>query len=171
MTGRVLVAYGSKYGATEEIAERIGKVLRDGGFDVVVSPARAVGDVAGYGAVVLGGGLYVGRWVKDAAKLLKERAGELAGKPVWLFSSGPTGKGDVKELMQGWEFPAGLVEARDRVKPRGHVVFHGAIDRSKLNLLERQAIRMVKAPFEDARDWGAIEAWARSVADELKREA
>lgn len=42
---RVLVAYGSKVGATAGIAEEIGRTLRDDGFDAVVPQADAVTDV------------------------------------------------------------------------------------------------------------------------------
>ncbi|WP_241845393.1 hypothetical protein [Streptomyces sp. CB02261] len=46
---RVLVAYGSKAGATAGIAEGIGQTLRDDGFDAVVLPADTVTDVSGPG--------------------------------------------------------------------------------------------------------------------------
>ncbi|MGW2015148.1 hypothetical protein [Streptomyces sp. NPDC001927] len=39
---RVLVAYGSKAGATAGIAEEIGRTLREDGFDAVVPPVRGV---------------------------------------------------------------------------------------------------------------------------------
>ena len=165
---RVLVAYGSKHGATAEIAERIGKELRGAGLEADVLAAKEVKDLSGYEAVVLGSGLYIGAWVKGAANLLKKRADELARMPVWLFSSGPTGTGDPEKLVEGKVFPARLEEARDRVKPRGHRLFHGAIDRDRLGMLERQAIKMVKAPLGDFRDWDAVEEWARGIAGELE---
>ncbi len=54
-TKRVLVAYGTKHGATAGIAEQIGKTLREDGLDAVVLPAGDVHDVRAYDAVVLGG--------------------------------------------------------------------------------------------------------------------
>ncbi|HSJ53229.1 MAG TPA: flavodoxin domain-containing protein, partial [Anaerolineae bacterium] len=53
MDSRVLVAYGTKYGATAEIAERIGQVLRQAGLTVDVVAADRAGDVSSYRAVVL----------------------------------------------------------------------------------------------------------------------
>ena len=69
METRVLVAYGTKYGATAGIAEKIGQVLREAGLTVDVTPAGQAGDPAVYQAVVLGSAVYIGRWRKDAAKI------------------------------------------------------------------------------------------------------
>ncbi|RPK87607.1 hypothetical protein [Streptomyces sp. ADI98-10] len=44
---RVLIAHGSKAGATAGIAEEIGRTLRDDGFDAVVLPADTATDVSG----------------------------------------------------------------------------------------------------------------------------
>jgi menaquinone-dependent protoporphyrinogen oxidase len=170
MSDKVLVAYASKHGMTAEIAERIGAVVRGQGFDVDVAAADRAKDPAGYRAVVLGSGVYAGMWRRPAAKFLKSHAAELARRPVWLFSSGPTGDGDLGTLLQGWTFPRGLQPFADRVKPRGVTVFRGAFDEKKAGCLERWIIRKVKAPFGDFRDWPAIEAWARGIAAALRKD-
>jgi menaquinone-dependent protoporphyrinogen oxidase len=56
---RVLVAYATKYGATAEIAEKMGQVLRQAGLQTDVLPADRVGDLAPYRAVVLGSAVYM----------------------------------------------------------------------------------------------------------------
>ena len=104
MNAKILVAYASKYGSTKEIAEKIGQVLTDAGFAVDVLPADKVADVAPYQAVVLGSAVYSGNWRKAAANFLKANEKALAGRPLWLFSSGPTGKGDPVDLVKGWPF-------------------------------------------------------------------
>jgi menaquinone-dependent protoporphyrinogen oxidase len=98
MDNKVLVAYASKYGSTAEIAERIGQVLTKAGLSVDVLPADRVRQLDLYRAVVLGSAVYMEKWRKEAAKLLKEREQELSGLLVWLFSSGPTGDGDPVEM-------------------------------------------------------------------------
>lgn len=168
MSEKILVAYGSKHGKTAEIAERIGRIIRESGFNVDVQPAAQAGDPAGYRAVVLGSGVYAGMWRRAAAKYLKSRAAELARRPVWLFSSGPTGDGDLNTLLQGWTFPSGLRAVADRVKPRGIAVFRGAFDEKKASFFERWIMKKVKAAYGDFRDWTAIEAWARDIATTLK---
>jgi len=51
---KVLVTAATKYGATGEIAQAIGDVLAEAGFDTVVIPPEEVGTVEEYDAVVLG---------------------------------------------------------------------------------------------------------------------
>ena len=168
MDCRVLVAYATKYGATAEIAEKIGQVLREAGLQTDVLPANRVGGLGAYQAVVLGSAVYIGQWRKEAAKFLTANETTLAGRPVWLFSSGPTGKGDPVELTQGWRFPAKLQPIADRIQPRDVALFHGAVDLNKLNFLQKWMLKNVKAPAGDFRDWQAITAWAAGIADALK---
>ena len=168
MANKVLVAYGSKYGATREIAERIGAVLKEAGLAVTVASAASVDSVSAYDAVVLGSGVYAGQWRKEAAALVKSQESALAARPVWLFSSGPTGEGDPATLTSGWLIPAGLKPVAERVKPRDIAIFHGAINKSKLNPIEKLMIKMVKAPYGDFREWTAISAWAQSIAAALR---
>ncbi|MBN2409836.1 MAG: flavodoxin, partial [Candidatus Aminicenantes bacterium] len=60
MDVRVLVAYGTKHGATAEIAERIGRLLRQAGLSVDVHPAARVADITPYKAIILGSAVYIG---------------------------------------------------------------------------------------------------------------
>jgi menaquinone-dependent protoporphyrinogen oxidase len=171
MEKQVLVAYATKHGATEQIAEKIGEILRQEGLSADVLPADKAGDLGAYQAVVLGSAVYIGQWRKEAAKFLEANEAALAGKPVWIFSSGPTGEGDPVELMQGWRFPGKLQPIADRIGARDIVAFHGALDANTLNFIEKLMIKNVKAPLGDFRDWGAITAWATAIAAELKGEA
>lgn len=167
MDKKVLVAYATKYGATAEIAERIGAALRETGLQADVLPAGSVSDLAGYGAVVLGSAVYIGQWRKEAAKFLKANEGTLAGLPVWIFSSGPTDEGDPVELVKGWRLPASLQPIADRIGPRDIVVFHGALEAEKLNFIEKWMINKVGASVGDFRDWDAITVWAGGIAGAL----
>jgi menaquinone-dependent protoporphyrinogen oxidase len=168
MNKQILVAYATKYGATAEIAEKIGEVLQQAGLQVDVLPADRARDLSNYQAVVLGSAVYIGRWRKEAVEFLKANETLLADKPVWLFSSGPTGEGDPVELMQGWRFPGKLQPIADRIGPRDIAAFHGAVDVNKLNLIEKWMIKNVKAPAGDFRDWDAVTSWATAIANELQ---
>jgi menaquinone-dependent protoporphyrinogen IX oxidase len=53
VTDRVFVAYGTKFGATAEIAEAIGRALKEAALDVDVRRALDVRSLEPYRAVVL----------------------------------------------------------------------------------------------------------------------
>jgi len=167
MTNRVLVVFAPKYGATAEIAGRIGQRLREAGLIADVKPAGEAGDPTGYSAVVLGSAVYIGGWRKEAGRFLKTHEKKLAERPVWLFSSGPADEGDPVELLQGWRFPGRLQAIADRIRPRDIAVFHGAVVPDKLNRIERWMLDKVKSPAGDFRDWEAIDAWAVAIAEAL----
>ena len=170
MDVQVLVAYATKYGATAEIAEEIGQVLRQAGLRTDVLPADGVSDLNPYKAVVLGSAVYIGKWRKEAATFLEANEKALAERPVWLFSSGPTGEGDPVTLTQGWSFPGALQPIADRIRPRDIALFHGLLDLKKLNLVEKLMIKNVKAPVGDFRDWDTITSWAAAIAEALNKE-
>jgi menaquinone-dependent protoporphyrinogen oxidase len=170
MDKNILVTYGSKYGATREIAEKIGEVLRQTGFQADVFPVDGIRDLNPYKAVILGSSVYIGSWHKGAAGFLRDHEKTLANRPVWLFSSGPTGEGDAVALVEGQRLPAALQPIADRIQPRDIAVFHGYINSEKLNFIEKFAIKsIVKKPFGDFRDWDSIVTWTTKIAAALKQ--
>ena len=168
MDPRVLVAYATKYGATAEIAEKIGQAILQAGLQTDVLPMDSVNDLAPYKAVVLGSAVYVGQWRKEAVAFLEANEKAMSKMPVWFFSSGPTGEGDPVQLMQGWRFPEAQQPIANRIQPRDTAFFHGVLDLTKLSLAEKLLIKGHKAPVGDFRDWDAITSWAAAIADALK---
>src|SRR3990172_7005565 len=116
----VLVAYASKHGSTELIADVIGDALRRAGHDVDVRPVSDVRDLTRYGAAVVGSALYIGRWQGDALTFLRRHEASLAGMPVWFFSSGPlddsaeTAQLPAPKAVAEIPAPAPQARARDR---------------------------------------------------------
>jgi menaquinone-dependent protoporphyrinogen oxidase len=170
----ILVAYASKHGATREIAERIADTLRAAGQQAEARPVQATGDLAGYDALVVGSAAYAGHWLKEASEFLRRNRTILAGRPVWLFSSGPLGTKatDAKgqDLRVAAE-PKEIAELRQTLEPRDHHVFFGALDPGKLSFAERSLRKLPAAramlPEGDFRDWAEIETWASGIAHEL----
>jgi menaquinone-dependent protoporphyrinogen oxidase len=171
MEKNVLVAYATKYGATEGIALKIAQVLREAGLATDIARADRIVDLTPYTAVVLGSAVYIGRWRREAVKFLQNHEEALAQRPVWIFSSGPMGEGDPETLTDGWRLPGSLQPVIDRIKPRDVALFGGAVDTDRLNFLEKWMLKNVQAPAGDFRDWDAITAWAQAVAAELLGEA
>ena len=169
MDGKVLVTYATKYGATAEIAEKIGQVLRQAGLPTDVLPTDRVSDLTTYKAIILGSAVYAGQWRKEAVTFLEANEKMMAERPVWLFSSGPLGEGDPVQLMKGWRFPEALQPIADRIQPRDIAFFHGELDLKKLSFAEKLIVKGIKAPVGDFRDWDAITSWTTAIADELKQ--
>ena len=169
MDQNILVTYASKYGATKEIAQKIGEVFRQAGLQVDVFPVDGTLDITPYQAIILGSAVYVGKWQKEAVEFLRANEKILASRPVWVFSSGPTGEGDPVELVEGVRLPPALQPVADRIHPRDIAVFHGYINPDKINFIEKWSIKsLVKKPFGDFRNWYAITTWATTIAETLK---
>lgn len=168
METKILVAYGSKHGGTQEIAAKISEVLQSTGLQTELANVKDVKDLSPYGAVVLGAGVYIGSWVKEAAKFLKQNAETLKTKKVWLYSSGPTGEGNTYDLLQGWKFPKNLQESADVIQPVEITAFQGVLVPEKMNGFERWIIKNVNAPMGDFRNWEEIAVWAGTIAGTLK---
>ncbi|MGD0788311.1 MAG: flavodoxin domain-containing protein [Terracidiphilus sp.] len=174
---RVLVAYASRYGATQGIAERIAATLRRQGIEATVESAQQAPDPASYDAAVIGSATYYFRWMNTAAKFVRRNVDSLAKLPVWLFSVGPLGtkeKDDQGRDLCAVLEPREIAEFRLSVKPRDHRVFFGVMDASKLGFLHRLICKLpanrdnALFPQGDFRNWAAIEDWAGGIAEALK---
>jgi len=159
----VLVAYASKHGSTQGIAERIAEKLRQLGKEAEVRPVDAVEDPGSYEAFVIGSAVYYGSWLKEATEWVHRNQAILAQRPVWLFSSGPLGT-EVKDAEQQ---PKEMAEFQQAIRPRDERIFFGALDHNRLSFAERMVLKAVRAPEGDFRDWQAIDAWAESIARDL----
>lgn len=176
----VLVAYATRHGATQGIAERIAETLRSEGLDAEARSAASVRSLDGYDAFVIGSAAYMFHWLKDAANLVRRNRRLLRDRPVWLFSSGPIGgPTDAKGRDQrAVSVPQEIGEFAPAVNARDHHVFFGAyaVDRKPIGFAERLAAPfMSRLPAEarkampegDFRDWPEIEGWARGIAHDL----
>jgi menaquinone-dependent protoporphyrinogen oxidase len=163
---RVLVGYASKYGATDEIAQEIGRELTALDLDVTVAPLdEAKAD--GYDAYVLGSAVYAGSWLKEARNFIKANHALLLNSHVWLFSSGPVGR----PLKPAGD-PEGVASLLKSIAPEDHVVFAGKLDKKRLNIFERAIVRVFKAQLGDYRDWEAIRRWTTDeIAPKLRQAA
>jgi len=171
---RVLVVYASKYGATKGIAERVAVTLNESGLQAAVVPVKGARGLDGYDAFVIGSAAYMFSWLHEATEFVRHNASLLKTKPVWLFSSGPIGNDRIDEhgrdVLETSD-PKEIAELKQLISPRGHQVFFGAFDHTKLGGTHRvvYAIPALKKVLVDGdyREWDEIDRWARSIASSL----
>jgi menaquinone-dependent protoporphyrinogen oxidase len=151
---RALVTFASKHGSTAEIAGVLAETLRAAGVEADCLEAGDVESLDGYDVVILGSAVYMRRWRRTARRFVRRFAGELAQRPLWVFSSGPVGDPANDNLK--WNEPAGTIREVERLGAREHVVFGG-----------RSSSSGVPEEFRDRRDWDEIRTWAGKIAAEL----
>ncbi len=158
---RVLVAYGSKMGGTKGLAEMVGTELEANGFRVDVMPARSIGDLAGYDAVIVGGALYSLRWHKDARWFMRKHRSALQTRPVWLFSSGPLDDSAIKKEIPPVRFVANAMRLSHG---HGHMTFGGWMPAEARGF---PAASMARKNAGDWRDPDQVRMWAKQIAEDL----
>lgn len=165
MAIKVLLAYASTHGSTQEIAEAIAATLTDRGLAVDLQPAREVRTLEGYQAVVLGAPLYMFHLHKDALRFLsKHQKALMAGLPIAIFAGGPI------SIEQGNEWQ----EARKQLdqelakfpwlKPVSIEIVGGKHEPASLSFPWNLIPALKQMPASDLRDWAEIRAWAESLA-------
>jgi menaquinone-dependent protoporphyrinogen oxidase len=160
---QVLVSAASRHGSTVEVAATIGSVLTNAGLTVHVLAPREVAGVEGFDAAIIGSGIYLGRWLDPARKVVVRNRAGLSKIPVWLFSSGPVG-----EPPQPVEEPREARRLVELVGAREHRTFPGQVEWRRLGLGEKAMATVVRSPQGDFRPWDEIEAWAREIAAALE---
>ncbi|BCY09416.1 flavodoxin domain-containing protein [Actinoplanes sp. L3-i22] len=148
---RILVAFATRKGSTREVAEMVATVATADGADVVLTPARAVGEPLGqWDLIILGAPLYSGRWHPDARRFLRRHRDELGAIPVAVFGMGP--RRDDEEAWRSSSDQLGRALARRPwLVPVSVGVFGGADPPGR------------RYPRRDLRDWTAIAEWTRKV--------
>jgi menaquinone-dependent protoporphyrinogen oxidase len=157
-TQSILLAYASRFGSTQEVAESITAALRQSGLEVDIEPMQQVGSIDSYDAVVLGAAIYNARWHPEAHQFLSQHQGALSQRPVVIFTLGPLSRSDSAKRNSRRQLDTDLAKY-PWLKPVAVEIFAGKYDPSKpgLGFFERML------PTRDLRDWDAIRAWANTL--------
>jgi menaquinone-dependent protoporphyrinogen oxidase len=162
-TKSILLAYATRYGSTQEVAETITAALRQAGLDVDIQPIREVKSLARYEAVLLGAAIYNAKWHPDAHQFLSQHQQALSERPVVIFALGPLSASDAARRNSRRQLDSELAKY-PWLKPVAVEVFAGKYDPSKpgLGFFDRML------PARDHRDWNAIRTWANALPAQLQ---
>jgi menaquinone-dependent protoporphyrinogen oxidase len=169
----VLVGYATVFGSTAGIAARIGQRLVGSGLTTAV---HAIDDLSGMvecpaSAVVLGSAVHNRRWLPGASAFVRDHAGVLAHRPVWLFSVSSVG--DVgsflappvaRVMRRARGESKDIAELRTLVDVRDHRNFAGAIERGHWSTAGHVFFRLVGGTYGDHRHWDDVDRWTDRIA-------
>lgn len=176
---KALIIYGTRGGATKQIAEEIGKVMGEQGFTVTVEDAKRsrAFDVNTFDLIVVGSSVWATMWKWQATRFLKRNAKKLAGKKVALFSSGLAG-GDPARMDYAAKSIEKTASKFPTIKPLALAYFGGLVDFEHPTFFARPLAMGMKKDLEkkgkdtskpyDTRDFVAIRKWAADVAAKAK---
>ena len=177
---RILIAYSSRYGSTEEIASKLVDFLGEEGVEAIVLDVkneRSWPNLESYDGVIVGSGVKITKWMKESLNFLKRKRDELKGKRLALFVSCMSVLTDPdyarEELLEKVMEKAG-VEA-DLYEAFGPLIDVG--EESRMGFLDKKIAQSVMVGLSkdlglefdmkgrnDLRDWNRIRDFAHRFA-------
>jgi len=167
MSMRFLLVYGTRYGQTAKIAERIREALGEHYHDVVLANANADGgrlDPAGYDGIIIGASVIGGRHQAAVQEFVARNRATLNATPSAFFSvSASAGSADAtvrdnaNVMLNKFLTTAGW-------SPRVTAAIAGAINYRQyspfIRWISKRVHRRIDCPIDTSRDWELTD-WAQ----------
>ncbi|MFX0036645.1 MAG: flavodoxin domain-containing protein [Candidatus Hermodarchaeota archaeon] len=185
ITKKVVILYGTCYGSTEEVAVKIGELLKESGIDAnVYNLEDIINDkkfnLDSYDGIILGTAIYnCSNWTKGAKQFLKGFSKRLkqGNQPLAIFTLCGTASDPTKIP----ELKKSLIEdklKKHSLKTQCYDVFGGVLDLSEESRMSKFDIKIgklmsntlpniKKGQNNDFRDWNKIRAFAESFLEIL----
>ncbi len=183
---KVLIAYGTRYGATSSTAEEISNVLQSEGFQVKVVNLKEekVKDISKFELIIIGSGMKMEMWTSKAKAFLNKFSGELKKKKVAVFvSSGARAlmeyKGEHDEIIRITKKYLEDKASKYNLVPISMTMFGGIWDYNQIGKIYQKFLEAEKANFKpagfietepgvyDSRNWDEIRKWAKMLASKI----
>lgn len=192
---KVLVAFTTNAGSTEEVAQAVGEELARGGVQVEVLRIEEIATLDSFQAVVVGAPMILG-WHRAAIGFIKKHQNALSRMPVAYFCTAMSLTQTEDELMEAPpifidnELPKPaknpgrlsfkeryatlsnylrpILKAAPDVRPVSIAFFGGKLELFRLNIIQMLFVMLIiQAQPGDLRDWSSIGAWANGLRDRL----
>ena len=144
---KALVAFGTRYGSTARTASAIAEELIAKGYQVDVWDLRdrAERDLEGYDLIVLGSGIVIGKWSKEAQTLLATQTAVLARKRVALFAACSDVLYPEKVEAARKAYLEDVAAGVPGLRPVALGLFGGEVDFAKYGMLTKVLLKRVGA--------------------------
>lgn len=176
----VLILYGTRFGATKEVAMKIKKILEEKNIqtdviDLKVDKQQELPKLGNYSGIIIATGIRMSMWVKEVKRFVKKAKNELKNyqgmKGFYVcsaFAADPEKYEKIKheyitQRLEKHQLKFDLIEA-----------FGGKIDmtpQSQLSWLDKKLVEIVSRQYEDVRnktidliDWKQVEKFANEFA-------
>ncbi|HNT29892.1 MAG TPA: flavodoxin domain-containing protein [bacterium] len=175
MSKKILIAYGTRYGATREAAEAMREALGARGSEVNVVDLKQTmpANLSGYDGIIIGSSIQAGQWMGEVKTFLIQNQQLWTAKKLAVYVSSSTAITDAasatdtyitKELDKLGITPAaarafpGVID----LSPKSR---HGWLKKTILSLIAKQQAkssdgRLKLGEINDFRDWNAIKQFA-----------
>ena len=182
---KALIAYGTRYGATQGIAERMSEWLRQSNIDsdIINVKRDQWPKLAQYDGLILASGIKIGQWTKEMKNFIRKKKEEINafnGPKIFFVSSGyaaiPERYQEIKEeyckkalenlgvLVDSVNYEAfgGVMDA----SPDSPV---GWLDKKMLKIAGKTSPKFDPNGVNDYRDWNEIEKFTKGFVQALQQ--
>lgn len=184
---KVLIAYGTRYGATEEIAQELAKTLKEKGLEPELLNLKKIKSknwpkLENFDGFIIGTSLKINSWKKEVKSFLdKNKLGlKKENKKLGVFTCGAYAIGEpieskediAKRLMKNYELEADVYNAFGGILDFSEDSKIGKAGRLALKLAAKGMSAEKDLQFDmngrnDFRDWEKIRSFAENFADKL----
>ena len=187
---KALIVYGTRYGAAALTSEEIAETLRQEGIEarVVNAKEEKIKEITDYNLIIVGSGIQINRWTSEPEDFLKKFKKELKQKKVALFvCCGSAAQTTIRVFDQEAEPDAAETARRKYLEEKANKYnlqpvalgfFAGVYNYNKVPWWAKKWMEADKPRVEaayketepgvfDARDCGAIQSWAKELAQKL----
>ena len=190
MPKNALIAYGSRYGSTEEISQKITEILEEKGIttrlvDLKKTKKQDWPTPKPFDAIIVGSSIRAGQWMKEPKEFLNKHKETLkrGEKILGVFvSSGyasiPQQRPEkideyIGEVMAELEIETHIADAFGAVLDFTPSSRLGFIDKQILKLATKELTKETGTKIDekgrtDLRDWGQIQSYAEQFAKLMK---
>ena len=184
---KTLIAYGTYFGATAGTAEEIRTILQEEGFEVKSANMKEekIQDISEYNLIVVGSGMRMGNWTKEAEDFVRKFQKDLENKKLALFISSlkPVEEKEGKTDRVARIRKIGLEDKilNYHLNPITTGQFGGIVDYNQMGFiirksmeigyksaLQRNGFKETTPGVYDLRDWNEIRSWARELAQKAR---